>query len=87
MSEVLKIGDNSPRVAEVRTALARLGLLSHFENDLKGNQVTASGDTYFDEHLSHALRGFQQERGIIASGEINETTLKILREASYQLED
>ncbi len=85
MFEVLKVGDNSPRVAEVRTALARLGLLPHFENDLKKNQVTASGDTYFDEELARALRGFQQARGIIASGEINESTLRVLREASYQL--
>ena len=31
MSDVLRVGDRSPRVAEVRATLARLGLLPSFD--------------------------------------------------------
>ncbi|MBP3088260.1 N-acetylmuramoyl-L-alanine amidase [Corynebacterium sp. sy017] len=91
MSETLKVGDRSPRVAEVRLSLARLGSLNESEGaatisiqDAK-KQTYTDADTLFDEDLAHALRGFQQSRGIIASGEIDETTLRVLREASYTL--
>lgn len=85
VSEVLKVGDHSPRVAEVRAALARLGLIPNFSQDVKTDQVFKDSDTIFDAELEAALRGFQQSRGIIASGEIDETTLRVLREASYRL--
>lgn len=87
MSELLRVGDSSPRVAEVRLTLARLGLLSGFGETVNSakNQTFKGSDTLFDESLAHALRGFQQARGIIASGEIDETTLRVLREASYHL--
>nr|CAB0891185.1 N-acetylmuramoyl-L-alanine amidase [Corynebacterium diphtheriae] len=87
MSGTLRVGDRSPRIAEVRTALTRLGLLEGTTKNLeqtKSDTFTDS-ETLFDEDLALALQGFQQARGIIASGEINEITLKLLREASYSL--
>ncbi|MDO4684963.1 MAG: N-acetylmuramoyl-L-alanine amidase [Corynebacterium sp.] len=83
MTEVLKIGDKSPRVAEVRAALAQLGLLKDFHGD--SIQTFQPEDTLFDASLSQALQAFQQSRGIIADGHIGETTLRVLREASFTL--
>ena len=85
MSDVLKVGDNSPRVAEVRKSLARLGLLPNYNESGNPDHAIYNADTLFDDELEAALRGFQQARGIIASGEINEMTLRVLREASYEL--
>ncbi|MCS4490462.1 N-acetylmuramoyl-L-alanine amidase [Corynebacterium sp. ES2794-CONJ1] len=85
MSTVIRVGDKNPKVAEVRAALARLGHLTSFRDDLSTDHIFEESDTYFDSDLQEALRGFQQSRGLIASGEITETTLRVLREASYQL--
>lgn len=83
----LKVGDRSPRVAEVRGTLARLGKLEDFSGDAAGfeTQRWTAEDEYFDEHLATTLRAFQQERGIIADGTITNGTLRALREASYSL--
>lgn len=81
MSENFQVGDRSPRVAEVRKALARLGLLPSSPT----SDSFTEQDLLFDAELADALRGFQQSRGIIASGTINESTLRVLREASYRL--
>lgn len=81
MSENFQVGDRSPRVAEVRKALARLGLLPSSPT----SDSFTEQDLLFDAELADALRGFQQSRGIIASGTINEATLRVLREASYRL--
>lgn len=84
---LLNVGDKSPRVAEVRGALARLGMLEDFQGALadSNTQQWSEQEEYFDETLATALRAFQQQRGIIADGVINETTLRALREASYKL--
>ena len=42
-------------------------------------------ETLFDDQLSDLLRAFQQSRGILATGMIDEPTLRALREASYTL--
>lgn len=84
---LLRVGDRSPRVAEVRATLARLGLLKGYNGPVNGSnksQWTAE-DEIFDETLSQALRAFQQQRGIIADGTITSGTLRALREASYTL--
>lgn len=83
MADVVRVGESSPRVAEVRAALARLGMIA-------GNSAgdTASyndQDTLFDPQLAEALKSFQQSRGIPADGIIGESTLRALREASYRL--
>ncbi|GGG81914.1 N-acetylmuramoyl-L-alanine amidase [Corynebacterium pelargi] len=87
MSDILRVGDRSARVAEVRDALARLGFLqgtSRKVSSSKGQTFTEE-EKLFDEPLAEALKAFQQARGIIASGIINDPTLRVLREASYAL--
>ena len=74
MSDVLKVGDNSPRVAEVRKSLARLGLLPNYNESGNPDHAIYNADTLFDDELEAALRGFQQARGIIASGSSNRQT-------------
>lgn len=87
MSDLLRVGDKSPRVAEVRTILAGLGLLPTFDVNLvpESSQQYSEADTIFDEELASAVRAFQQSRGILADGIIRERLLRLLREASYKL--
>lgn len=79
----LSVGDRSPRVAEVRATLARLGRNDAFSAPLADDFRVE--ETLFDEELSELLRAFQQSRGILATGMIDESTLRALREASYTL--
>ena len=83
---LLRVGDRSPRVAEVRGTLARLGLVEDFEGDTTGSktQQWAHEDEFFDEDLANALRAFQQDRGIVADGAITSGTLRALRERSEE---
>ncbi|MFP7664007.1 MAG: N-acetylmuramoyl-L-alanine amidase [Corynebacterium pyruviciproducens] len=83
MLKKLSVGDRSPRVAEVRATLARLGRNDAFEAPLGDNFRVE--ETLFDDQLSDLLRAFQQSRGILATGMIDEPTLRALREASYTL--
>ena len=71
MSDVLRVGDRSPRVAEVRATLARLGLLPSFDGYVidKEAQQFEEKDTFFDAALAEALQGFQQSRGFVPNGE------------------
>ncbi|WKK60598.1 N-acetylmuramoyl-L-alanine amidase [Corynebacterium sp. P3-F1] len=82
-----RVGDSSARVAEVRSTLARLGLLDDFTGDVgEWNRRKFSQDEmFFDEELSTTLKAFQQARGILPSGEIDGITLRELRHASYTL--
>lgn len=79
----LSVGDRSPRVAEVRATLARLGRNDAFSAPLADDFRVE--ETLFDEELSELLCAFQQSRGILATGMIDEPTLRALREASYTL--
>ena len=74
---VLRRGDGGPAVAEVRSTLAGLGLLP----PVNGN---GSGPV-FDEAVEHAVRAFQQQRGLITDGVVGPTTYRALRDATYQL--
>ncbi|MFD5868960.1 N-acetylmuramoyl-L-alanine amidase [Corynebacterium sp. NPDC060344] len=87
MPEYLQVGERSPRVAEVRTTLARLGLLPEYAGDAvqQDSPQWSGDDDLFDDGLRHALLEFQQSRGIYADGVIRDSTLKALREASYVL--
>ncbi len=88
VSDVLRVGDRSPRVAEVRNTLARLGVIEGYDRDMSAlteSRKFHEAETYFDEELSSNLKAFQQDRGIIPSGIIDQLTLRILREASYTL--
>ena len=83
MTNTFRVGDRSPRVAEARSTLARLGLLSGYEADLSDKY--AEEDKLFDADLAHVLKAFQQSRGIVPSGNIDDMTLRELRHASYKL--
>ena len=82
-----RVGDSSARVAEVRSTLARLGLVDDFEGDVGewNRRRFSQSEMYFDEELCTKLKAFQQSRGILPSGEIDELTLRELRHASYTL--
>ena len=82
-----RVGDSSARVAEVRSTLARLGLVDDFEGDVGewNRRRFSQSQMYFDEELCTTLKAFQQSRGILPSGEIDELTLRELRHASYTL--
>lgn len=87
MTQVFRVGDQSPRVAEARSTLARLGRLPGYQGDVADwkSQKYSEEDMLFDGRLVEAVRAFQQSRGIIAHGMIDESTLRELRHASYTL--
>ncbi|BEP13162.1 N-acetylmuramoyl-L-alanine amidase [Acidothermaceae bacterium B102] len=70
-------GDRGPVVAEIRSKLATLGL------------VTASADGFdgFDEACDQAVRGFQQTRGLSVDGIVDAETYRALDEAHWRLGD
>ena len=67
--------------------MARLGLLSDFKGELSAwkKQKYSESDKSFDANLSEVLKAFQQSRGIVPTGEIDDLTLRELRQASYTL--
>ena len=75
--QVLRRGDVGPAVAEIRTSLAALGLLSDFD----GPRDRA----VFDRTVEHAVQAFQQQRGLITDGMVGPATFRALRDAMYRL--
>lgn len=73
----LRCGDGGPAVAEVRSTLTALGLFS--STDQPGDPAT------YDLALEHAVRAFQQRRGLITDGIVGPATYRALRDATYQL--
>jgi N-acetylmuramoyl-L-alanine amidase len=74
---VLRRGDVGPAVAEVRSTLAALELLP----PIRGMADQAP----FDGDVEHAVRAFQQQRGLITDGIVGPATYRALRDATYQL--
>jgi N-acetylmuramoyl-L-alanine amidase len=74
MSDQYKVGERSNAIELISNTLTRLGFLK-----------TAS-DLY-DQQLVEAIKAFQQERGLTATGLINETTLRTLEEARWRIGD
>ncbi|MGH3756641.1 N-acetylmuramoyl-L-alanine amidase [Actinophytocola sp.] len=72
---VLRRGEDGPAVAEVRSTLTALGLLP---------SSNGSG-SLFDKAVEHAVRTFQQQRGLITDGVVGPATYRALRDATYQL--
>lgn len=72
---VLRRGDTGPGVAEIRSILSSLDLLHPSDN----------GDGYFDAAVEHAVRAFQQRRGLITDGVVGPATYRALRGSSYHL--
>lgn len=75
---VIRRGDTGAGVAEIRARLAQLGLCS---------DVVESDPDLFDAELDHAVRAFQQERGITVDGVVGPQTFRRLEEARWQLGD
>ena len=78
--QVLRVGDRGRAVAEVRSALAGLGLLAP-------DGAAAAEDALFDEATDRAVRAFQQRRGLLTDGQVGHDTYRELKEASYRLGD
>ncbi|MBN9103212.1 MULTISPECIES: N-acetylmuramoyl-L-alanine amidase [unclassified Pseudonocardia] len=77
--QLLRRGDSGPAVVEVRAMLATFGLLA-----------AAAGtpdDEVFDAHVEHAVRSFQQQRGLITDGVVGPSTYRALRDAGWTLGD
>lgn len=87
VNRVLSVGDTSVRVAEARANLARLGQLTQYSGEVSAwkKQSYSEQDKYFDAELAEAIKAFQQSRGIIPSGRIDDMTLREMRLASYSL--
>src|SRR3954453_16185102 len=79
----LRRGDRGSAVAEIRAALAALGMLESPDDDLTTGKHVAV--TVFDDELDQAVRAFQQHRGLLVDGIVGEATSRALREASYRL--
>jgi N-acetylmuramoyl-L-alanine amidase len=79
----LRRGDRGLPVTEIRAALAALGLVDSPDADLTtGKHIALDA---FDDELDHAVRAFQQERGLLVDGIVGAATNRALREASYRL--
>ena len=80
---ILRLGDRGVAVTEIRAALAALGMLDSPDADLATGKHIALD--VFDDDLDHAVRAFQQYRGLLVDGTVGEATFRALKEASYQL--
>jgi N-acetylmuramoyl-L-alanine amidase len=70
---VIRHGDTGPAVTEIRSILLGLGMLADGEGD------------QFDEATAHAVRAFQQSRGLTADGRVDEETWRALEAARWHL--
>jgi len=68
-------GDSGPVVTEIRSTLARLGLIEPSNSDL------------FDQEVDLAIRAFQQRRGLKVDGMVGGQTYRALDEARWCLGD
>ncbi len=74
MSDLPKLGDRSSAIELISNTLLRLGF------------ITTPSDI-FDNNLTQGIKAFQQERGLTATGVINEITARSLEEARFKLGD
>jgi N-acetylmuramoyl-L-alanine amidase len=77
--QLLRRGDRGPAVAEIRSTLRRFGLLA--------DTVLGAPHDHFDPEVEHAVRAFQQQRGLITDGIVGPVTYRALREAGWTLGD
>ncbi|MCV7192182.1 N-acetylmuramoyl-L-alanine amidase [Mycolicibacterium brumae] len=81
--ENLRLGSRGISVIRVREALIALGMMENPDDTLvTGAHVTLDR---FDEELDHAVRAFQQRRGLLVDGIVGPATFRALKEASYRL--
>ncbi len=74
------LGDTGPAVAEIRSRLSRLELLS-------GGSGDARQLGQFDESVEQAVRTFQQRQGLVCDGIVGPQTWRRLEEARWRLGD
>ncbi|MGZ8177718.1 N-acetylmuramoyl-L-alanine amidase [Williamsia sp. SKLECPSW1] len=80
---VYRLGDQGSAVIEIRSLLADQGLIPRHTED--GGRHSASSPVVFDAETDHAVRAFQQHRGLIVDGLVGPATFRVLREASHRL--
>ena len=78
-----RLGDHGPGVAQIRDHLALLGLLPSEPDERHGGEW----DALFDDDVDAAVRGFQQQRGLIADGIVGPSTWRRLEGARWALGD
>ena len=76
--QLLRRGDVGTDVAEIRSTLTRLGLLP---------PTDPQAPPVFDQQVEHAVRAFQQQRGLIIDGIVGPATYRALRDATFSLGD
>ena len=74
MSDLPKLGDRSSAIELISNTLLRLGFI-------------ATPSDILDDNLTQGIKAFQQERGLTATGVINEITARSLEEARFKLGD
>ncbi|MEU4675315.1 N-acetylmuramoyl-L-alanine amidase [Amycolatopsis sp. NPDC023774] len=74
---VLRRGDAGPDVAEIRSILAGMDLLP----PVAGTEQYGT----FDAAVEHAVRAFQQRRGLITDGVVGPATFQAMKGASFHL--
>lgn len=74
---VLRRGDAGDDVAEIKSLLGGLGLLAATNGDSEHDS--------FDRSVEHAVRAFQQQRGLLTDGVVGEATYRQLRGANFRL--
>ncbi|HUR52171.1 MAG TPA: N-acetylmuramoyl-L-alanine amidase [Mycobacteriales bacterium] len=75
-TQVFRLGDDGPAVAEVQAALVALGRLA-----------AAPAQPVFDRETDVAVRAFQQDRGLVADGLVGPETYAALQAARLRLGD
>jgi N-acetylmuramoyl-L-alanine amidase len=76
--QLLRRGDSGPAVIEIRRMLRQFGLLG---------PGGPRDEEHFDDALEHAVRAFQQRRGLITDGIVGSATYRAMREAGWRLGD
>lgn len=74
----LRHGDSGPAVLDVRARLRGFGVLG---------SVPADDESLYDAAVEHAVRAFQQQRGLITDGVVGSSTYRELRDAGWKLGD
>ncbi|WP_232661208.1 N-acetylmuramoyl-L-alanine amidase [Pseudonocardia sp. TRM90224] len=77
--QLLRRGDSGTAIVEIRAMLQQFGLLPATSSP--------SVDDHFDGEVEHAVRSFQQQRGLITDGIVGPSTYRALRDAGWKLGD
>ncbi|WP_214370188.1 N-acetylmuramoyl-L-alanine amidase [Pseudonocardia sp. H11422] len=83
---LLRRGDSGPAVVEIRAMLRGFGLLPDTGNNSAARPGSAA-EAHYDLDVEHAVRAFQQRRGLITDGIVGPATYRALREAGWTLGD